>query len=532
MFSVVRDKKDKIAKPASSMMQKVASALDPVGGATGPDGLDQRASGWGAAMQRMGQVQATNPLTAFAQAAGMGLAGYGQTKATQTKEAGTAAYKKRLADALAGTPDSAALMQLYNDPYADSSSQQLAMRMWERQNPTQDELQQRQMRELQMQQAQQGMTAQQQQMELQRQQAEQQAQAYQQQQAEYQRQQAIRGGKMDAVEGFMGQQEAGGGDLFSPEMQQALRAQGIQGVDPNDTRRYDAMQPYAQAGDYENAFQQMSAQPAAAEGYTLGEGQVRFGADNRPVAAGPAKRGSEGGAPRVEKITIADPQTGKPMDVTVQWSEAAQDWVELGRVPHDSANPTGGVKNPFDISKELSGDPTWRSAKVIQSTLNSMYNSLSDPSSISDLDFVNGVAKILDPNSVVREAEGRMVIESQSIPSQILGNLNKLANGESALDPQTRIAMYRLAERRGSETVAQAQQMREFSSGIATANGYDPSVYVPQLPPGPRGTVMDAPQNYPQTPEGWRPGAAPLPAPDAEGWITMPDGTRIRQKGN
>lgn len=307
--SLVRDKSDKISKPV-----KVASALMPsmpgFDGTLGPRGLDANRDAWAEALSSMSGVRTPDPLTAGAKVLGMGLAGYGAGKATRAKDEGTAAYKSKLAEALAGSPDNAALMGLMADPYADDASQRMLWNIYERNNPTQDEIQQRQMRDLQMQQTQQGMTAQQQQMEAARIQQEQQQQTWQQQQEEIQRQNAIRGGKMDAVEGFMQQQQAQGGDLFDPSMQAWLRSQGVEGVNPQDTRRYDAMQPYAQAGDYENAFQQMAAQPASAD------------------------------APTVQKFREVDPLTGEPVEIAAQWINGQ--WQEIGRGP--AFNPNAGVK--------------------------------------------------------------------------------------------------------------------------------------------------------------------------------------------
>jgi hypothetical protein len=78
-----------------------------------------------------------------------------------------------------------------------------------------------------------------------------------------QREEDMRLGQQNAVEGFAQDFTAQGGDLFSPEMQGWLRGQGIAGVDPQDTQRYDRMQPFMAAQDYGGAFQQMTAEQAA-----------------------------------------------------------------------------------------------------------------------------------------------------------------------------------------------------------------------------------------------------------------------------
>jgi len=175
----------------------------------------------------------------------------------------------------------------------------------------------------------------------------------------------------------------------------------------------------------------------------------------------------------------------------------------------------GGIKNPFDITKEFNNDKQYQSAQVATATLNSMAKSFKDKSAISDLDFIIGVAKILDPTSVVRTQEGEQVQATQALPSQVAGRLNQLLNGQQQLDDKTRADLYRLAQRRTDELQVQGAQQRDFYGEIAKQNGYDPNTYVPQLPSMPDISVGDTPEDMPQAPAGWQPGQ-PLPgAPPA-----------------
>jgi hypothetical protein len=154
--------------------------------------------------------------------------------------------------------------------------------------------------------------------------------------------------------------------------------------------------------------------------------------------------------------------------------------------------PGGGealIKDPFTITKEMNNDKQYQAAQVGIATLNSMYDSFTDPSAISDYDFINGVAKILDPTSVVRTQEGDQVVATQAMPSMVAGRLNQLLQGEAVLDMKTRADLYRLAERRVRELQTQGEDKRAFYGNIATQNGYDPADYVPELPAGPEGSI-------------------------------------------
>lgn len=284
----------------------------------------------------------------------------------------------------------------------------------------------------------------------------------------------------------------------------------------------------------------------------------------------------KGGAPNNASIAdmMADPYAGQNMDtlfglweranpkvstdpemVTLKYPNGTEVPVNLnspeGKEMHRKfvekmGSGTGGaggvIKDPMKITDNMQGSKVQQSAAVTAQTLGSMFQSLSDPSAISDLDFVNGVAKILDPTSVVRSEEGRQVIESQSIPSQVLGQLNMLANGQSRLDPQTRIAMYQLAARRGGEGLEMARKEADFYTKMAKSSGYDPEVYVPQVPEGPRSDFNFRPEAaaYPPEPTGPLPPPSPqqpatsvpdsLPPPPAPSQTLDPRATQFDQR--
>lgn len=264
--SVVKEKPKRASSMTPSMLQKYIPAL---AGEQGPDGLAAQGAGWDNAMGQMQRVYATNPLIAAAQVAGMGLAGYGSGQAQKKSDAGKADYRAKLARALEGG-SSADLMALATDQWADPASSALALKMWDRNNPSPDDL-------------------------LQRQAAEQQLKT-----GQFNYDQAVEGadraeqtrlGHQSSVDKYMNDPayKQQGGDLFSPEMQQGLRQQGVNGVDPADSAMHQQMKPYVDARDYEQAFSTMTAPPAAGEGYTLGEGQVRFDKYGRKIAEGPPK---------------------------------------------------------------------------------------------------------------------------------------------------------------------------------------------------------------------------------------------------
>lgn len=95
-----------------------------------------------------------------------------------------------------------------------------------------------------------------------------------------------------------------------------------------------------------------------------------------------------------------------------------------------------------------------------------------DPSSVADLDYVYAVAKILDPGSVVRESEGRTIIESNSIPGSTLGYLNKALNAETAIDRKNLMG---LAMRHYETRAASVGDLVDRYSGLMQKRGADPA---------------------------------------------------------
>lgn len=99
------------------------------------------------------------------------------------------------------------------------------------------------------------------------------------------------------------------------------------------------------------------------------------------------------------------------------------------------------------LRKEINNLDAVKKFGEVSERYNVLKSALADQASISDLDFVYGISKILDPTSVVRESEGQMVIESQAINESILGKMNKALSGGAALSPTQRVDLLRLANR-------------------------------------------------------------------------------------
>lgn len=180
--------------------------------------------------------------------------------------------------------------------------------------------------------------------------------------------------------------------------------------------------------------------------------------------------------------------------------------------------PEVDVENSIKLQKNFEGQPSMSNLQSIAPTLKSMYRSIGDPSAMADLNFIYGLAKILDPTSVVRESEAGMVIDSQGIAPQLLGRLNKMLSGQQAMSKSTRIDLYKVAASRAEELRNAATGDREFAAGQMRSIGSNPDDYLRPVPRVPSfGAEQDmpqplavAPRNQPKAPvtaapPGWDP---------------------------
>jgi len=155
------------------------------------------------------------------------------------------------------------------------------------------------------------------------------------------------------------------------------------------------------------------------------------------------------------------------------------------------------------LRKEFYAKPEVKNLSEVSTRYQALQKALTDPSAISDTDFSISIAKIFDPASVVRETESGAIVDSQSIPSSILGTINKALGGGAKLDQQTRQAILRAAGRHYETQKAVVDLMGNEYSRIAKERGVNPNdVIMPQqaIQPAPVGTPTAASQPTTTTP--------------------------------
>lgn len=134
------------------------------------------------------------------------------------------------------------------------------------------------------------------------------------------------------------------------------------------------------------------------------------------------------------------------------------------------------------LRKEFEALDTTKSFRPIQNSFNSMIKSYNDTSKASDLDFVYGVAKILDPDSVVREGEAIQVIKTGGLPGELMAMIGRV-NAKQGLDKELRSELLGLAANRYNSLKQTYDENEKDYSRMATGAGLNPSNVILQPTP-------------------------------------------------
>lgn len=215
---------------------------------------------------------------------------------------------------------------------------------------------------------------------------------------------------------------------------------------------------------------------------------------------------------------LVDPTTGR---LIADYSDTAKP-VTLGN-DQRLVNPQTGrvlvgpaqvasMDNISGIRKEISGLPEVKRYGEAAPIFRSMVESQSRDTAAADLDFVYGIAKIFDPESVVREGEMRLVGQAQSLPEDVKGFIKRVAMGEGRLTPDARYRILEVANTRMGELRGAYDTRLAPFGGIADRANIN------------RADVMPAMVDLPKL--GPKPSELPRPATVADAMKLKP-GTRF-----
>ncbi len=186
-----------------------------------------------------------------------------------------------------------------------------------------------------------------------------------------------------------------------------------------------------------------------ADGYTLGEGQRRFDANNIEVAHNPKPGSKFAGLTKLDRgdsIAFVD-DSGK-----IVHSYRKQDANELRD----------------DFLRE------GKEYQMIAERLGTIESAAVNPTAAGDLAMIFAYMKILDPTSVVRESEFANAANSAGVPERIRAQYNRLLNGQR-LGPTQRADFLQRARIMGRDRASMFQATIQRYTGRANSMGVDPA---------------------------------------------------------
>ncbi len=152
-----------------------------------------------------------------------------------------------------------------------------------------------------------------------------------------------------------------------------------------------------------------------------------------------------------------------------------------------------------EFRKEFNALPVVKDYNEIQPTLQSVREAAKQDNAAADMNIVYGVAKIFDPQGVVRSSDSEMVVAAGSPAQKYVGLFNYLARGGGKLTPEVRAQLLNEVESRARGREAAYRAARKTYEGIATQN---------QIP---HDQVFIDPFITPQTATTTAPAAGPKP---------------------
>lgn len=150
----------------------------------------------------------------------------------------------------------------------------------------------------------------------------------------------------------------------------------------------------------------------------------------------------------------------------------------LARQEKGLVDPQEQRKEIVSTEDKLRGEIFQRSGidnlRTIDQVYNSMLQSYSDTTGQSDIDFIIGSAKAVDPASVVRSSEGEQIINTGGSTGYLQGILGWVKGGNK-LTPETKQGLLKLVGQRRDEALGSYNNVLKETAGVAQNRGADMS---------------------------------------------------------
>lgn len=225
--------------------------------------------------------------------------------------------------------------------------------------------------------------------------------------------------------------------------------------------------------DLPEQFDPMFVQTSVAQGQTLTE---KLKAEHDRITreeTGRHNRTTEGLTVRGQDISVENNRRS----VNAQYANANATR-EVAKATRDAATIQRGYENEQGLRKEFEALPEVKKYKQALPSYKGIEDAVKRNTTQSDINIVYGIAKLYDPDSVVREGEYATVANSPNIPERIKGYAQYLAGG-GRLTAEVKTQILAEAKSRMASYENEFVNARKGYENIATRTGVDPTRVFP-----------------------------------------------------
>lgn len=136
---------------------------------------------------------------------------------------------------------------------------------------------------------------------------------------------------------------------------------------------------------------------------------------------------------------------------------------------------------PSALRKEIQDLPSYKSVVNAVPVYKSMVDAASRDTRAADVNLIYGMAKIMDPGSVVRESEMTVAQAVATLPQSLQARVKSQIAGSGRLSPDVRAAIMQEAYSRMSAYRSVFDRDAEQFRGIVKRRGFDPRDVLPNF---------------------------------------------------
>jgi hypothetical protein len=185
------------------------------------------------------------------------------------------------------------------------------------------------------------------------------------------------------------------------------------------------------------------------------------------------------------------------------------------------------------LRREVQDLPSYKNLAQAAPVYKSMLEAAGRDNRAADVNLIYGMAKIMDPGSVVRESEMTVAQAVATLPEQLKAAVWSQLEGSGRLSRDVRQAIMQEAHSRIGSYQAMFNQDTGMYRGIAERNRMNVQDVLPDFgrfdPYQPQAAQVPQPQQGAGPQLDWR-GEMVNPSAPGGGWMELPGGIKIREK--